>query len=142
MQKVSDRLKCRCHGIHRDLFQPGAVRPRKGLFMARIAWPRLVGWVRVLMPLLLVAGCAPWHRPLPILPEVTQDGVAARLLVSPDLNVNLAETVVKPGTPGQASLGRPMTDGLNVEPTTFALADAIAFALQNSPQLRSARAAI
>src|SRR6266852_2400715 len=120
--------------------------------MARIAlpWPstfaaavpRLLGWVRAPLPLLLVAGCASWHRPLPIPPEVSRAGVAARLLVPPDLNVNPAETVVKPGTPGHASLGPPVTDSLELEPTTFALADAIAFALRNSPRLRSARAAI
>jgi outer membrane protein TolC len=120
--------------------------------MARIAlpWPstftatvpRLFGWVAILMPLLLVAGCLSGHRPLPIPPEVTRPGVAARLLVPPDLNVNPAETVIKPATPGRASLGPPVTDSLELEPTTFALADAIAFALRNSPRLRSARAAI
>src|SRR6266436_6592614 len=133
-------------------FQPGAVRPRKGILMARSAWPwpstitaaapRLFGWLRVLMPLLLVAGCASWHRPLPIPPEVTEAGVAARVLVPPDLNVNPAETVVKPGTPGQGSSDPSPSRGLELERTTFALADAIAFALRNSPRLRSARAAI
>jgi outer membrane protein len=106
------------------------------------AVPRQSGWMCVLMPLLLVAGCASWHPSLPIVPEVTQAGVAARLLVPPDLNVNPAETVVKPGTPGQASSEPSATHGREPEPTTFALADAIAFALQNSPRLRSARAAI
>jgi outer membrane protein TolC len=120
--------------------------------MARIAlpWPSsftaavppVFGWVRVLMPLLLVAGCASWHGPLPIPPEVTQAGVTPRLLVPPDLNVNPSETVVKPGTPAHASLGPSASHSLEIEPTTFALADAIAFALRNSPRLRSARAAI
>jgi len=120
--------------------------------MARVGlpWPssltaavaRLFGWVRLLMPLLLVAGCASWQRPLPTPPEVTQTGVAARVLVPADLNVNPAETVVKPGTPGQATLGPPVALHPELQPTTFALADAIAFALRNNPRLRSARAAI
>jgi outer membrane protein TolC len=125
------------------------------------------------MPLLLVAGCASWHRPLTNPPEVTEAGVAARLLVPPDLNVNPAETVVKPDEPSQPPLtaaaaravglmGSPLGQGPllaaaalmlgrvesapsssgKLEPTTFALPDAIAFALRNSPRLRSARAAI
>src|SRR5713101_9158814 len=107
-----------------------------------VAVPRLLGSVRVLMPLLLVAGCASCHTGWPIPPEVTQSGVAARVLIPPDLNVNASETVVKPGTPGPASAAPPSTPGLGVEPTTFALPDAIAFGLQNNPRLRSARAAV
>jgi len=120
--------------------------------MARIAlpWtstvstavPGLYAWLRVLMPLLLVAGCASWHRPWSIPPEVTEAGAAARVLIPPDLNVNPAETVIKPGTPGQGSADPSASRGLDLEQTTFALADAIAFALRNSPRLRSARAAI
>ena len=94
------------------------------------------------MPVLLVAGCAPWDRPLPVRTEVTEAGVTARLAVPPDLNVNPAETVVKPGTPGQESADSGASHNLERERTTFALADAIAFALRNSPRLRSARAAI
>jgi outer membrane protein len=94
--------------------------------MARIALPALV-------PLLLAAGCAFWHPGLPTPPEVSQGGVAARVLIPPDLNVNPPETVVKPGTPDQ-----PPT----VPPATFALPDAIAFAVRNNPRLRSARAAV
>src|SRR5262249_55001299 len=60
----------------------------------------------------------------------------------PDLNVNPTETVVKPGTPRQASADPPAPPGLDGGPTTFALPDAIAFALRNSPRLRSARAVI
>jgi outer membrane protein TolC len=106
------------------------------------AVPRLLGSVRLLMSLLLVAGCASWHPVLPIAAEATPTGVAARVLIPPDLNVNPTETVVKPDTPSQASADPPATPGLGVEPTTFALPDAIAFALQNNPRLRSARAAI
>jgi outer membrane protein TolC len=120
--------------------------------MARIAlpWPSplstavpgLLAWLRVLMPLLLVAGCASWRRPLPIPPEVTEAGVAARVLVPSDLNVNPTETVVKPGAPARGSSDPSASRNLEPERTTFALADAIAFALRNSPRLRSARAAI
>jgi hypothetical protein len=99
---------------------------------------RLLGSVRILMPLLLVAGCAS-SRPIP--PEVTDTGVAARVLIPPDLNVNPPETVVKPDTPSQASSDRSATPSLDVD-QTFALPDAIAFALRNNPRLRSARAAI
>jgi outer membrane protein len=93
------------------------------------------GLVRVLMPMLLVVGCVSWHPGLPISPEVTENGVAAQILIPPGLNVNPTESVVKRGTPGQAP---PPLPG----PTTFALPDAIAFALENNPRLRSARAAI
>jgi outer membrane protein TolC len=75
-------------------------------------------------------------------PEITQAGVAARVLIPPDLNVNPAETVVKPGTPGQATAGSPATPCFGVGRTTFTLPDAIAFALRYNPRLRSARAAI
>jgi outer membrane protein len=68
--------------------------------------------------------------------------MAARVLIPPDLNVNPDETVVKPGPPGQASVETPAPACLDAERTTFALPDAIAFALQNNPRLRSARADI
>jgi outer membrane protein TolC len=118
--------------------------------MARTAWPstctaavpRAAGGLRALVPLLLLTGCASWHPGLPILPEVTQAGVAARVLIPPDLNVNPPETVVKPGTPEQAPAGPPAPPGHDAGPTTLTLADAIAFALQNNPRLRSTRAAV
>ena len=103
--------------------------------------PRLSSWPCVLAPL-LVAGCASWHAGLPVPPELTPDGVAARVLAPPDLNVNPAETVVKPGTPNRTPRDAPVSQDNPAEPTTFALPDAIAFALQNNPRLRSARAAI
>jgi outer membrane protein TolC len=114
--------------------------PRASTFTAAV--PRLLGSARLLMPLLLVAGCASWHTGWPIPPEVTPIGVATRVLIPPDLNVNPPETVVKPGTPDQESAAPPEAPGLGVEPTTFTLPDAIAFALRNNPRLRSARAAI
>src|SRR5262249_6485755 len=122
--------------------------PSEGLLMARIAGPcpqplpatvpRRFSGAHVLVPLLVVAGCAP----LPTPPEVSPAGVAARVLLPPGLDVNSAETVVKPAAPGQASLGPPAADNPELQPTTFGLADAIAFGLRNNPRLRSARAAI
>jgi hypothetical protein len=117
-----------------------AAFPGASTLMAAV--PRLPGSVCVLVSLLLVVGCASQHPDLPGLPEVTQGAVAARVLLPPDLNVNPAETVVKPGTPGQASSGPPAACGPGIGSTTLALPDAIAFALQNNPRLRSARAAI
>jgi outer membrane protein TolC len=114
--------------------------PGSSTFTAAV--PRLPGSVRVLMPLLLVAGCASWHSGLPSPPELTQTGVATRVRIPPDLNVNPPETVVTPAPPDEASADSPPTPALGVEGTTFALSDAIAFALQNNPRLRSARAAI
>jgi outer membrane protein len=94
------------------------------------------------MALLQVAGCASWHLPLAIPPEITKAGVADRLLVPHDLDVNPAESVVKPGTPSGPSLDSFGSHNKEQEQTTFGLADAIAFALRNNPRLRSARAAI
>jgi TolC family type I secretion outer membrane protein len=97
--------------------------------------------MRVLAPL-LVAGCASWHGPSPDPDEVIHASVADRLLIPPDLDVNPAETVVKPGTPDQPPPAPPASHTLELERTTFTLADAIAFGLRNNPRLLSARAAI
>ncbi len=120
--------------------------------MARIALPRPSalasakpsrrGFARALAPLLLVAGCTSGPPPAPVPPEISPAGVAARVLIPHDLNVNPAETVVDPGVPAQAPSNPPPIPSLTPAPTVFALSDAIAFALQNSPRLRSARAAI
>src|SRR5439155_11035430 len=106
------------------------------------AVPRPFDWIRVLMPPLMVAGCAPWDRPLPIPPEVTQAGAAARVVVPPDLGVDISKDVVERGTPGAEPAQQLPGHDPQSERTTFALSDAIAFALRNSPRLRSARAAI
>jgi outer membrane protein TolC len=68
--------------------------------------------------------------------------VAARVLIPPGPNVNPEETVVRPGTPSQLPTDPSASISSQAGPTIFALPDAIAFALQNSPRLRSARAAI
>ena len=94
------------------------------------------------MPPLMVAGCAPWDRPLPIPPEVTQAGAAARVVVPPDVSVDISKDVVERGTPGAEPAQQLPGHDPQSERTTFALPDAIAFALRNSPRLRSARAAI
>src|SRR5260370_15353266 len=132
--------------------QPGGVRPSRGLLMAEVTLPgpstfttvllRLLRLARVLMALLLVAGCASWRRSSPIALEVTEAGVAERVLIPSDQNVNLTETVVKPGSPVPMSPDAPATPGVGVGSTIFALPDAIAFGLQNNPRLRSARAAV
>src|SRR5713226_7500955 len=119
--------------------------------MARIAWPgpstqraavpRFLVGLCTLVPLLLVAGCASWRRSSPISPEVTEAGVAERVLIPSDQNVNPTETVVKPGALGPMSPDAPATPGVGVGSTLFALPEAIAFGLQNNPRLRSARAA-
>jgi len=75
-------------------------------------------------------------------PEVSDAAVTARVLISPDLNVNPAETVVKPDDPSQRSPDPSPSGSPEAKPTIFALGDAIAFALRNNPRLRSARAAI
>ncbi len=102
---------------------------------------RRVGMTHLLAPLFLAAGCAS-RGALPTPPEVATAGVAARLLVPPELNVSPPETVLKPSPPGRATFGPPVTSSAEVPPTVFGLADAIAFALRNNPRLRSARAAI
>src|SRR5439155_1319017 len=84
-------------------------------------------------------GVRPVGPPLPIPKEVTLAGAAARVVVPRDLNVNPSESVVDPATPAAEPAPR---QGPGPERTIFALPDAIAFALRNSPRLRSARAAI
>jgi outer membrane protein TolC len=120
--------------------------------MARIAWPgrsarRAAGprfsiGLPALVPVLLVAGCASWHRGWPVPPEATEAGAAARVLIPPDLNVNPTETVVKPGAPGPAPADQAAPPGVAGGPATFTLSDALAFGLRNNPRLRSARAAV
>jgi outer membrane protein TolC len=73
---------------------------------------------------------------------VIHASVSDRLLIPPDLNVNPAETVVKPGTADQGSPDSSAGHTLELERTTFTLPDAIAFGLRHNPRLLSARAAI
>jgi outer membrane protein len=120
--------------------------------MARITLPqnpsatsgarRTLRGVCALVPVLLVAGCASWRPDSPVPAETTQDAVSTRVLIPPDLNVNPTETVVKPDAAGQAPANPLLSPELGGAPTKFALTDAIAFGMQNSPRLRSARADI
>src|SRR4029077_15971584 len=66
---------------------------------------------------------------------------AARVMIPPQLNVSRNETVVKPSQ-NRATLGTPVIDSVELQQATFSLSDAIAYAMRNSPRLRSARAAI
>jgi len=104
--------------------------------------PRAFRGVCALVLVLLVAGCASWRPQLPVPPELTPDGVSARVLIPADLNINPPETVVQPDAQGQAPANPLLPPEFDGAPTKFTLADAIAFALQNSPRLRSARADI
>jgi len=113
--------------------------PRPSTIGAAVPSPS--GWVRVLMPLVLAAGCAPWDRPLPIPPEVSQAGARARIVAPFDLDLSSKPggEADNPATPGHEP---PASHGLEPERTTFTLADAVAFGLRHSPRLRSARASI
>jgi outer membrane protein TolC len=104
--------------------------------------PRLVAVTWIVVSLSLVSGCAAWRSAPSILPEVTDAEVSSRVLIPADLNVNPAETVIKPDAADQPIAGTPDAPDLASEPTTLTLPDAIAFALRNSPRLRSAGAAI
>jgi outer membrane protein len=115
---------------------------RAGHSILTAAVLRAYRWMCVLMLPLLGAGCAPWDRPLPIPPEVSEAGVATRVSIPLDREINPAESVIEPGTPGPQPTEPPASRGLEPERTIFTLQDAIAFALDNSPRLRSARAAI
>src|SRR5262245_58857594 len=79
----------------RELLVPPTARPCP--HTRAVAVSRLFGGAHVLVPWLLIAGCASRHGTLPTPPEVTETGVATRVLIPPDLNVNPAETVVQPG---------------------------------------------
>ncbi len=80
--------------------------------MARIALAGLSGGtaaarqlscgLRALILLPVILGCASHPAASPILAEVSRPGVAARVLVPPDLNVNPTETVVRPDAFGRA----------------------------------------
>lgn len=91
---------------------------------------------------MLLAGCAPWNRPEPLPPELTEAGVQARLQIPRGQNPDLATKMDKlNGRSDQAVLPAPGS-GLKPEASAFSLTDAIAFAREHSPRLQSARAAI
>ncbi len=125
-----------------NLLTPGSEIPRPLRPLRAAAARRLLCRTGVLVPLLFLAGCASWHRPLPIPREVSDAAVTERVLISPDLNVNPAETVIKPDDPSRRLPDPLPGGGPEAKPTIFTLGDAIVFALRNNPRLRSARAAI
>jgi Outer membrane efflux protein len=90
----------------------------------------------------LLAGCTSWQRPVSLPPELTEAGVQARLRMSAGPHLDLAATGVRPGPRNHPSHTLALNPGVEPEPSAFSLADAIAFAQQQSPRLRSARAAI
>jgi outer membrane protein len=104
--------------------------------------PRELRGVCALVLVVLIAGCASFRPALPVPPELTPDGLSARVLIPADLNTSPTETVVKPDAQSHASANPQLPPELGGAPTRFTLADAIAFGLQNSPRLRSARADI
>jgi outer membrane protein len=107
-----------------------------------LAAMRAPGGLREACAFLLVltlAGCASL-RPDP--PEVTPAGVAARVMIPADLDINQRETVVKPDAQNQSAPNPQLALEFGGVLTKFTLSDAIAFALRNSPRLRSARADI
>ena len=75
-------------------------------------------------------------------PELTPDGRLRAVLIPADLNVNPTETVVKPDAQGQAPANPLSPPEFGGAERNLRLPDAIAFALRNSPRLRSARADI
>ncbi len=115
--------------------------------MTWIAFPALprscalFRWALIDALLLAVAGCATRREPPPS-PEVSQAAVAARIQIPHDLNTNPAETVVRAGDPGLPATDPSASRSIETERPIFSLADAVAFALQNNPRLRSARAAV
>jgi hypothetical protein len=90
----------------------------------------------------LLAGCTSWQRPVSLPPELTEAGVQARLRMPAGPHLDLAATGVWPGPRNHPSHTLALHTGVEPEPSAFSLADALAFAQQHSPRLRSARAAI
>jgi hypothetical protein len=106
----------------------------------------VAGWRRFyptgILVSLLLAGCTPWQRPVSLPPELTEAGVQARLRLPADPHVSLAATSARPGPRSHSSPTLALNPGVEPEPSAFSLADAIAFAQQQSPRLQAARAAI
>lgn len=92
--------------------------------------------------LVLTPGCATSDGPLPALRDVSGTGLAERVLIPRDLDVNPPETVIQLDAPSQSPADEPSLMNREAERANFSLPDAIAYALRCNPRLRSARAAI
>jgi outer membrane protein len=96
--------------------------------------------LRALIPLLLT-DCAFAQSSFFNPSETAQPGIAERVFDPPTLNANHSESDV-PSAQSQARANAPTAPEFGVEMVKFALQEAINYALQNNPRLRSARAAI
>src|SRR3954447_22004893 len=80
--------------------------------------------------------CAFKYQPFATPAEVASCGVAERVLIPPDLDINPAETVQKPAgqvspAPEAIQQPQPLPAVTETSTATFALPDAIAFGLAN-----------
>lgn len=91
---------------------------------------------------LLIAGCVSRRAAVPAAPPVSPAAVASRVLIPSDLDVNTTPNVVETTPPNQAPAAPTTPADVSDEQMTFALPDAIAYALTNNPRLRAARAGI
>ncbi len=115
-------------------------------WLAREVPLNIAGWRRFyrtgIFVALLFAGCAPWDRPMPLPPELTEAGVQARLRIAADSNGNPADTDGRLRDRSHPSEPQALKKNFEREPAAFSLADAIVYAQRHNPRLRSARAAI
>lgn len=88
---------------------------------------------------LLLAGCS---RPEPLPPELTQAGVQAHFRIPKGRNADLAKTMDKLHGRGDQSVLPAPSPSHQPKTSAFSLTDAIVFAREHNPRLRSARAAI
>jgi len=89
------------------------------------------------MPFFPMTGCASRKAILPSPPQVNYSGVETHVLIPPDLNVEPQETVVSSQNLDLLAT----SSGFDAGQVIFSLPDAIAFALQNNPRIRSVRSA-
>jgi outer membrane protein TolC len=95
-----------------------------------------------LLAILLVAGCSSWHRPPPLPRDLADADPSSRILVPEGQNVTLAATVVRPEHLTNPSPEIHRDRSGDPPSNLFTLPDALTFAMEHSPRLKSARAAI
>jgi outer membrane protein TolC len=103
---------------------------------------RAVVGASILVNVLLVAGCVSSRAASTRSAGATSTSVAERAVIPSDQDVDHVETVIKSVSATEPVQGARESFSTENEATTLTLPDAIAFALQNSPRLRSAGAAI